>query len=503
MNAKKIVLLAVLMQLGVVCFGQIFYSIHHGNSISQLFTQRHLTRDNLTDCSIYQDTVPANPYTATRGKALAIDENGLFFGTTFQTAFGPVYFQLMELTTDDPVYLEYGPATIPAGGGNLDGVVSIGNSEYYLFNYGGYNTHFNIETQVSTQLSQTLNGNTGDSEFIDGFIYRQWLVTGIFNTLLKVDPVSGAFVDTIFLDNPPVPLQGVIGGLASQWKTDCSGKQLIVPTFRDTVLADDPLTSYKILFLLIDPAFPTEIERVVCPAPVKYPSQTLFDMASWETHRQVCEVRLDLDEDDSQGRAGPHYRNADKCAQNFPLADDDITIWTIDDRPVDSVYINISDFGSTNKLEYLSIPASPDFTAEITNDTLIRIYPLTLNLSYADWESYLSQTRLEIPAGQPFSVRAVEFFLYAGGLRADGARSYVNYQANTVYAGEDQTIYTCRSGPVGEDALNPSGVTAGGRWEPALYYQLLRDENSLGFDPKLLEYGTFRYIVEPFSDCGG
>ncbi len=223
-----------------------------------------------------------------------------------------------------------------------------------------------------------------------------------------------------------------------------------------------------------------------------------YDAASWETHRQVCEVRLDLDENDDSGRVGPHYRTAPTCTTFFSLADADVSIWTIDERPVDSVVVYIKDFGPGPEEQYLHYQEDPNFTIVNVNDTLLRVYPTDAGVGYADWGAWLATLQLEVPEPQLGGVRTVETLLYAGGLQADGARSYVNVRPNLPTAGPDRTFYACRSAVIRRERLIGT-ASPGGRFEPELAVRNLpfpAGATDTIFHSDSIAYGEYTYIVE-------
>ena len=223
-----------------------------------------------------------------------------------------------------------------------------------------------------------------------------------------------------------------------------------------------------------------------------------FDAGSWETHRQVCEVRLDLDENDDQGRVGPHYRSIATCVTLFPIADNDVNIWTIDDRSIDSLVVYIKDFGPGPLEQYLRFDANPNFTVASVNDTLLRVYPALDGLTYNEWGSFIKSVRLEVPEPQTEGIRTVETWLYAGGLRADAARSYVNVRPDLPTAGPDRPYYACRAAVVRKKDII-GDASPGGRFEPELYARNLPfppGAMDTIFQSDLIPYGTYRYIVE-------
>ncbi len=513
MNAKKIILLAVLMQLGVVCFGQELYILNSQFGFNAPSTMTIGTAE-LTACEFSQDTlVDLYDYGPFRRKLLAINEDGafIFMGWTDYLGQNVQQAKVIELTLDNPYNTAYFPPIgIISTFSSTSEMMSIGNDLVYFTTDVDRMALINLSNNFVLQDIIIPNWQLGKAHYVDGFLYvtaKDVLAYYRYSKILKIDPLTGTIVTTI---NTPVienEISYLNGGITSSWKSDCSGKQLIVSLLKDNFSDEfNILGETDQYFGLIDLDNLSTEFNIFCEKDItdNLYSVTNKTISSWETHRQVCEVRIDLDEDDSQGRAGPHSRNTNNCSQLFPIADADVAIWTIDNRPIDSVQVRVKDFGSGSINQLLRYPpSSTNFSITSVNDTLLTVLPLLPEIPYADWEDLLTTINLEINPNEPTGLRVIGTSIHAGGLIGDEARTYINYIALQVSAGDDNTIYTCRSQPVGLTGLIAANASLTGYWKPELTYQLFPNSGIPGFDQNLLEFGTFNYIVAGEDGCGG
>ena len=457
-------------------------------------------RINTDSCTVLQSNVKVTANGSIFPNTIAIDENGLFFSDTPVGSAVTIELKSGELVNERPYAIEHGLFTLEGTTtSNFVGSVSVGSNRYYVCtNSDLYLVDLNIPVISKLDAFQGFIG--GDLEFINGFIYAHSVdisPTGLSNTIiLKIDTSEGLVLDS-FPTITPMSLDLVaLPGLASQWKIDCSEKKLIIPmTYRNASNGDFiPIFSGSMDVGTNEGTF--ELNCQTAPPSLVYYGG--FDAGSWETHRQVCEVRLDLDENDDQGRVGPHYRSIATCVTLFPVADNDVNIWTIDDRSIDSLVVYIKDFGPGPLEQYLRFDANPNFTVASLNDTLLRVYPALDGLTYNEWGSFLKSVRLEVPEPQTEGIRTVETWLYAGGLRADAARSYVNVRPDLPTAGPDRPYYACRAAVVRKKDII-GDASPGGHFEPELYARNLPfppGAMDTIFQSDLIPYGTYRYIVE-------
>lgn len=332
---KHVLLLLTFLIFTAPAFSQTIYATHDGR----------LIRNQLDVCSLTE----VSRFTSFSRNSFAIDENGLFFTLSPQDD-NQVLAQLTELSSfnslAEPKVKNHGPYTLPPGvNQNIVGAASVGNDTFYFCTSTAI-FRINLSNNLVLKLPNFVGNNLADLAYVDGALYAQlsppFPAAPSFLKIIELNPVTGSILDTLVMEGPAPNSPVSLGGLASGWQNDCTDRHLISPftyfgsSFDSTQyrlgsveLTGGTLSPYCELFSRSLPSSAFET----------------FDAATWETHRQTCEVRLDLDANDSQGRAGPHYRNVDICTTLFPLVDDDVQIWTIDDRPVDSMVVTITDYG--------------------------------------------------------------------------------------------------------------------------------------------------------------
>ncbi len=411
MNLKTTLMLVVAVFSAQLILAQEYYGSTSRNSAI------YYDRINTDSCTVLQSNVKVTANGSIFPNTIAIDENGLFFSDKPVGSAATIELKSSKLVNERPYAIEHGLFTLEGTTTSIFvGSVSVGSNRYYVCtNYDLYLVDLNIPVISKLDAFQGFIG--GDLEFINGFIYAHSVdisPTGLSNTMiLKIDTSEGLVLDS-FPTITPTSLDLVaLPGLASQWKIDCSEKKLIIPmTYRNASNSDSiPIFSGSMDVGTNEGAF--ELNCQTAPPSLVYYGG--FDAGSWETHRQVCEVRLDLDENDDQGRVGPHYRSIATCVTLFPVADNDVNIWTIDDRSIDSLVVYIKDFGPGPLEQYLRFDANPNFTVASVNDTLLRVYPALDGLTYNEWGSFIKSVRLEVPEPQTEGIRTVETWLYAGG----------------------------------------------------------------------------------------
>ena len=448
---KKLTLFLLTLTCTVQCFSQIIFSTH------QRAGKTYFDKFNTSTCSRELSSVAIEATPSILNATFGIDENGLIMTTKPTSQLDSVFVQLGELSVNDPLIIPLG--TFPLGEMGVSGMigaVSIGDNKHYIStNTSIYFVDANIGQLI--KLQNFASFVEGDLEYLNGFLYAVTPDPFFFlqSSISKIDPLDGTVLDTFRIITPQSDYFEGRPGLGVQWLTDCSDKVLVIPTSYPNANLD-PIIPF--FFTLMDVANEGELTLACQDSMIVVDRYGGYDAASWETHRQVCEVRLDLDENDDSGRVGPHYRTAPTCTTFFSLADTDVSIWTIDERPVDSVVVYIKDFGPGPEEQYLHYQEDPNFTIVNVNDTLLRVYPTDAGVGYADWGAWLATLQLEVPEPQLGGVRTVETLLYAGGLQADGARSYVNVRPNLPTAGPDRTFYACRSAVIRRERLIGDGL---------------------------------------------
>jgi hypothetical protein len=255
-------------------------------------------------------------------------------------------------------------------------------------------------------------------------------------------------------------------GLGTTWSNDCSERLLI--SARYEVGEDDNYFTYPQLRKTNG-----EILQEGCPYKTSSRSrETTFGyfwgIASYDNYISVCELRIDLDQNDSGSRFGPHFWQDAQCTNSYPVADTDVSFKSMVGM-IDSVTVKLRTDGSQPGFDKLRYPATDRLIIRNYGDTLLHLVatPQTVEEDYLAMlpQITLDVTAPEIVAGE----RIVETFVYAGGLRSDQARTFVQVALpQTVSAGQDTTVVVCPGGAVNLlNALGP-GATPGGNWFPSI-----------------------------------
>ncbi len=354
----------------------------------------------------------------------------------------------------------------------------------------------NLDTGSLTQLSEFTGRFTGGLTYAGEILYAVSSLS-INNTpqqvVLKVDPTNGLITDTLSLNSFPDPNTSFFPGLTHSWQTDCSGKQLISSALYSPPLGGQVNHSFR-TFSLTEP-FPLNLDTF-CSGPAttaQLAFNTLSNTGSWETHRENCELRLDLDADDSAGRVGPHFKNATTCTNIFALTDTDVSIRTPAGNSIDSVRIAYRDGSIIDEFQVFQFVPNGSFIVINEGNSSLLILPNTTPLTNSQWASFLSSLNIQVPELRTSGLRVIESKLYSDGQRADIAQSFIDIQQNKKFAGYDTTYWACRSLPSNLLEALPN-VNPNGRWEPELVYG--PNSISAAFNSDSMEFGEYRYILE-------
>lgn len=356
----------------------------------------------------------------------------------------------------------------------------------------------NIYTEEVRDLHLFDGDLSADLEYHEGKIYATAILSGpsvhLEHAILVIDFENGIILDTLSIllyENDDFILPGIGTGFAP----DCSSTGVYI--FRGSGLLNDSIMlSHHIDYIPTNGSLTHVLDSTCSIGIIDRTLVSDFDAATWETHRKVCELQLDLDYNDSKGRAGPHTQHFVTCTSFYPLSDTDPAIWSVDDRSIDSMHIRLTDRGNQRHGYNLHYVENDLFTVDIVGDSLLRVFPIAPAIvTYADWLGFIRSAQLEVMSPRIAGYRTVAFELFAGGLMADAAKSFVYIQSDALPAGPDTTLYLCRGIPHDlSDA--PPFSTPGGRWEPELW---IRPQGPFFFSDSS-DYGTYRYITE-FEGC--
>jgi hypothetical protein len=276
-------------------------------------------------------------------------------------------------------------------------------------------------------------------------------------------------------------------GIGVTWKEDCSERLLVVGAI-DT-LTQEP-TRNRIDLLTTDGRERTEI----CSYLINPPSANYFyGIASYDSYVNVCELRLDLDADNSSSRFGPHFWQDPNCTASYPVADEDVDLRSLVGS-LDSVTVKLRSSGSQPGIDRLVAPATGGVQVRRYGDTLLHIIA-TDQTTDADFLSYLPTITLQVdPERVIIGERIIETYAYAGGLQSDQARTFIQVNPNaSSYAGQNAEVIACADGTINLLAALGPDVTSGGDWRPI---DFPNNTWSGGTHP----YGIYRYIVQA-NDC--
>jgi hypothetical protein len=283
-----------------------------------------------------------------------------------------------------------------------------------------------------------------------------------------------------------IPLESNLHpSITSLWEESCS--EMLLVSGRVTGSSRSEIVSY------IDIRRKTgEVIDTFCP--FKFPDEHAFGysygFASYDSYIQVCELQIDLDTDNSGSRFGPHYWQDARCTRAYPIADDVSTRSLVGD--IDSVTVKLRTEGSQVGFDRLSIPATDRLVVRNYGDTVLHLVATERSTDF-DFAFHLPRVVLETTAGEVIpGERIVEVYAYAGGLRSDQARTFVQVP-NGGDAGTDAELIACAGDQADLfEALGPR-ARQGGTWFPNLNVEGL-------WDPNEQEYGIYRYTV-PANDC--
>lgn len=276
-------------------------------------------------------------------------------------------------------------------------------------------------------------------------------------------------------------------GIGVTWKEDCSERLLVVGAI-DTLIQEPTLNR-------IDLMTTNGQERTeVCSYLINPPSANYFyGIASYDSYVNVCELRLDLDADNSGSRFGPHFWQDPECTASYPIADADVSLKTLVGS-LDSVTVKLRTNGSQPGIDRLVAPNTELLQVSRYGDTLVHLIA-TDQTTDADFLNYLPTVTLEVdPERAIIGERIIETHAYAGGLQSDQARTFIQVNPNaSSYAGQNADLVACADGTLNLLAALGPEVTRGGDWSPV---DFPNNTWSGGIHP----YGIYRYIVEA-NDC--
>lgn len=255
---------------------------------------------------------------------------------------------------------------------------------------------------------------------------------------------------------------GIVSGIGTVWAEDCSEKQLVMGWY------ERPSSSETLMHMQV--RRPNgELVREACPIYTADAGlrETFFGhfwgIASYDNYITVCELRLDLDDDDSGSRYGPHFWQDTRCGTPYAIADD-VSLRSLVGA-LDSVTVRLRSAASQQGHDRLVAPTTDRLLVRNFGDTVLHLVA-TGQTTDADFLELLPQITLDAtaPVIMP-GERVVETFAFAGGLRSDQARTFVQVTAGGG-AGRDTSVVVCPGDTLDLfAALGPEAVP-GGSWFP-------------------------------------
>lgn len=346
---------------------------------------------------------------------------------------------------------------------------------FYMGHEGLYS--FDIETETAT-----FHGNLPPNVFLFGdlIFYDKMLIGGVYEAPLA--PGAGRIyqinVSNPSLSEPLLEFSEVnvwLGGLAVI-KDDCSNHLLIGSHFNSVFVTPD--TSF---ISSLDPI--SNSHNIWCQ---RIQPDEIYGMASPDELRTNCELRLDLDTDNSSGRFIDHFETDLNCTTHFPIADHDISTRTSGlfiDSMVVEVHIGLEGEILTGQQQFgLNL---------LGNNSTKLVYHNSGAAAEGDFISAIQQVRFVLPnIPAPEGEREVRVRLYANGVPSDDARAFIQVNSEMPSAGQDVLVELCVGVNPNLQAHLGEEAAANGRWEPELesgtgFFNLSEDES-----------GIYRYIVE-------
>lgn len=362
--------------------------------------------------------------------------------------------------------------------------------EQFLYNFVGLTIDNEDKLYAASISSYIFNKANGDTSFlgrlpdntgINGFAV---IDSTVYATSYSPQPGIIEFVPGGFPEiNRILPLQGT-NTIVSYRDDDCKLKLLVSIGWRSSF--DSPYVHRLISVDPVDLSYTTFCNRVEAPNSMGE-TTALWGGISYDRFLTTCDVRLDLDANDNSSRFGPHYYNDATCTRSYQITDTDIWLASkVGD--IDSITVRLRPAGAQAGYDRLGYLADAQVNIVSHNDTAL-VLSLHNGGTQLDLERAMRHLRLETTTPRPtVGERVVEFYAFAGGVRSDMARAFIQVDpSDLAFAGYDTTLYACRDSAVNLFQRLAPDIDPGGVWSPDLYFG---DTWNLG-----KPYGTYRYIV--------
>jgi hypothetical protein len=330
---------------------------------------------------------------------------------------------------------------------------------------------------------------SGDVTWVDDKLFAITLNDSITQiAMLERDDVTNVLNSKRALSFP-----GIINpAIGVEWAEDCSEKYLVA-IWRKYI--SDNQDTFVQQVTLLNTNFETVEESCPILLILSEGDGPKFEgLASYDNHIQTCELRLDLDADNSGYRFGPHFWQELRCTRSYPVADEDVGLRSLVGA-LDSITVKLRSAGSQVGEDLLRYPATKRLMVRNYGDTLLHLIA-TEQTTDQDFIDYLPQIRLEVTAPEVIlGERVIETFAFAGGLRSDQARTFIQVMDPDTGgdAGRDSDYVSCGIELIdGQSAIGP-GARRGGTWTPSLNLDDF-------WDPNEHDYGVYRYTVLA-NDC--
>jgi len=362
--------------------------------------------------------------------------------------------------------------------------------EQFSYNFVGLTIDNEDKLYAASISSYIFNKANGDTSFLGrlpdntGINGLAVIDSTVYATSYSPQPGIIEFVPGGFPEiNRILPLQGT-NTIVSYRDDDCKLKLLVSIGWRSSF--DSPYVHRLISVDPVDLSYTTFCNRVEAPNSMGE-TTALWGGISYDRFLTTCDVRLDLDANDNSSRFGPHYYNDATCTRSYQITDTDIWLASkVSD--IDSVTVRLRPAGAQAGYDRLGYIADAQVNIVSHNDTAL-VLSLRNGGTQLDLERAMRRLRLTTTAPRPtVGERVVEFYAFAGGVRSDMARAFIQVDASDLaFAGYDTTLYACRDSAVNLFQRLAPDIDPGGVWSPDLYFG---DTWNLG-----KPYGTYRYVV--------
>lgn len=342
---------------------------------------------------------------------------------------------------------------------NPNALVSDNNGTMYVADYDGGLYTIDITTGTHTQIATLPTGSAGDLAFYNGTLYMADVNNNLITINLNATPIT---TTTIGAMNIGVG-QTVYGILTLG--TNCQNAQFI----------GGSTSLYSISPTTAQTSFLCNVGTTIVGL------SSLYDFLGSD-----CDLRVDLDTDNSSGATNIDYDIGLTCATNLTIADSDVTVYS--SLTIDSIQIQLTSGLQNPNDEIFTYITSPNITMLQHSDLFITLVNTGGNASFVDFETAILNITYENNAIVPTSgLREISVIAYANTLVSDVAVTsfYLSTAASVINLGNDTIL--CNNNGLVLDVTTPGTSIV---WE----------DNSTASIRTITQSG--QYIATASNTCG-